>query len=214
MTIKYSTEILEKHIAPGVSTFTVADISDMSGYTKESAHWIANFFLNSTARGSFRPPMDAYAFNFLRRAQFAFSEHEAARKSTLQFLSGGNQSVVHYADALFHWECFLSQSWHAYALLARAWEGTVFERHDGSVEQRLSALYNQMKHVESRIENSDTQMLPGATVPVWMENEGLRSIDTKLAYSETAEVLKDLAKYANALMDPKTAKKSLIATDV
>jgi hypothetical protein len=168
---------------------------------------VANFFLNSAVGAQFKPPMDAYAYNYLRRAQFAFSEHDLARKVTLAFLERGNQSVTLYVEALFHWECFLGQSWHAYKLLATAWEGAVFQRKDGSVEQRLNTLYNQMKHVESCIENS--QMLPNATVPVWLENEGLRSVDANLAYGETADVLKDLAKYANALMDPRTAKSAL-----
>jgi hypothetical protein len=207
MAITFFNHILDKHIAPGVSTFTAAAIPDMSEYTKESPHWVANFFLNAAVGAQFKPPMDAYAYNYLRRAQFAFSEHDLARNKTLEFLERKNQSVTLYVGALFHWECFLGQSWHAYASLAKAWAGTVFQKDDGSVEQRLNTLYNQMKHVESRIENA--QMLPNATVPVWLENEGLRSVDANLTYSETADVLKELAKYANALMDPRTAKSAL-----
>lgn len=208
---QFSDQIRNSHIAPGVSDFTAAAIPEMSTYAKESAHWVSNFFLNSAFRASFRFPMNAYVYNFLRRAQFAFAEHDRARKATLAFLEGDNQSVTRYVESLFHWECFLGQAWHAYALLVKAWDGVAFQQNDGSVEQRLNALYNQMKHVESRIENG--QMPPDATVPVWLENSGLRSIDTNLTFAETAEVLKDLAKYANALMDPSTAKSSLIASD-
>jgi hypothetical protein len=68
-----------------------------------------------------------------------------------------------------------------------------------------------MKHVESRIENG--QMIPGATVPVWLDNDGLRSIDAQLTYTETAEVLKELAKYADALMNPQTASAALKELD-
>jgi len=211
MAIQYSDQIRENHIAPGVSSFTAADVPDMSEYTNESAFWVANFFLNSVFSARFKAPMDAYAYNFLRRTQFAFAEHHLARKATLAFLEGGSQSVTRYVEALFHWECFLGQAWHAYAILVSAWEGKAFVKNDGSVEQRLNALYNQMKHVESRIDNA--QMLPGATVPVWLENQGLRSIDTNLTFAESAEVLKNLSKYANALMNPKTAKKALNALD-
>ena len=207
MTIQYSAAILDNHLAPEVSTFTEADIPDMSSWSTESPHWIANFFLNSALTASFAPPMNAYAYNFLRRAQYAFSEHQIAREATLAFLSSGGQSATRYADALFHWECFLGQTWHSYALLVTAWNGRAFEKNDGSTEQRLNALYNQMKHVESRIENG--QMLDGATVPVWLDNNGLRSVDASLTFAETADVLKDLAKYADALMDPKTAKAAL-----
>jgi serine/threonine protein kinase len=88
-----------------------------------------------------------------------------------------------------------------------AWGGKAFEKRDGTVEQRLNALYNEMKHIESRIENG--QMSSGSTVPVWLENEGLRSVDTTLTFAETAEVLKELAKYATAVMDPATARQRL-----
>lgn len=212
MTVAFSTEILDQHIAPGVSTFTKADIPDMSTWAKESPHWIANFFLNSAFTASFAPPMNAYAYNFLRRAQYAFSEHRLARESTIGFLVSGGQAPARYADALFHWECFLGQAWHAFALLVTAWDGKAFDKNDGSIEQRLNALYNQMKHVESRIDNR--QMLPGATVPVWLENEGLRSVDANLTYAETAELLKELAKYADALMNPKTAKAAINGLEV
>jgi len=211
MAIKFSSHILDQHIAPGVSKFTSADIPDMSSWADQSPHWIANYFLNSALVSSFASPMNAYAYNFLRRAQYAFSEHHLARESTQEFLAGGAQSVKRYADALFHWECYLGQSWHALSILITAWKGKAFDKNDTSVEQRLNALYNQMKHVESRIDNG--QILPDATVPVWLENDGLRSVDTKLTYIETAEVLKEIGKYANALMDPRTAKETLEQLD-
>jgi hypothetical protein len=201
--VRRSDEIRNSHIAPGVSSFTLADIPDMSEYDKQSRYWVGNFFLNSVYIASFDPPMNAYAFNFLRRAQYAFSEHHLARECTLTFLAGGGQSASRYVEALFHWECFLSQAWHAFSLLITAWEGKAFDKNDGSIEQRLNTLYNAMKHVESRIENH--QMLPGATVPVWLENDGLRSVEASMTYSETAEVLKELSAYATALMNPQTA---------
>lgn len=49
-------------------------------------------------------------------------------------------------------------------------------------------------------------MSSGSTVPVWLENERLRSVDTTLTFAETAEVLKELAKYATAVMGPATAR--------
>jgi hypothetical protein len=57
-----------------------------------------------------------------------------------------------------------------------------------------------MKHVESRIENG--QIIEGATIPVWLTNEGLRSTDALLTYAETGDILRDLAKWANIVVDP------------
>jgi hypothetical protein len=211
MPIQFSTEIVNKHIAPGVSTFTQADIPDMSTWAKESSHWIANFLLNSSLSASFKFPMNAYAYNFIRRAQAAFTQHQLARDCTLGFLTAGGQSPTRYCDALFHWETYLGQSWHAYSLLLKAFSGTAFKKGDGSVEERLNLLFNAMKHVESRIENG--QMLLGATVPVWLTNDGLCSVDAIMSYGETGEILKQLATWADALMNPQTAKEAFANLD-
>lgn len=205
--VTFSAAVRDQLIAPGVSGFTSAEIPDMSFHTPQSPHWVANFFLNSIGRAKYAQPMQAYAYNFLRRAQFAFTEHAQARASTLRFLEGQGQSIRTYVEALHHWEIFLSQCWHAYAQLLKAWDGKAFTRGDGSVEERLNAIYNQMKHVESRIENG--QLPPGAVIPVWLENQGLRSVDATLSYAESGEILNDLAVYADALADPLTAKERL-----
>jgi hypothetical protein len=155
-------------------------------------------------RAKWSAPLNAYAYNYLRRAEAAFREHINARAATLKFLERRNSPSL-YTRALFHWEVFLGQSWHAYELLVQVVSPGVrpFEQGSGSVEERLNHLYNQMKHVEGRIENG--QMPIGATVPVWLTNEGLTSIDARLTFVESAEVLEDLAKWADALDDPRSA---------
>jgi len=205
--VPFSTYFLDKFVAPGITDFTSAEIPDMTAYDPESRFWLANFVLNSGLGGNFHPPGNAYAYNYLRRAVAAFSEHEEARKATLGFLSSNRQSLSRYAAATLHWEFFLGQSWHAYLLLRGLFKFLtkqdvlqVFVRGEGSVEERLNDLYNQMKHVESRIENG--QMIEGATLPVWLRNEGLRSTDALLTYAETGDILCDLAKWANIIVDP------------
>lgn len=180
----------------------------MAEHDPESKFWLANFVLNSGFRGTYNPPGNAYAYNYLRRAVAAFSEHQEARLATLEFLSSGRQSLSRYAAAVLHWEFFLGQSWHAYLLL-RGLFGFLtqqaismpFVRGERSVEERLSDLYNQMKHVESRIENG--QMIQGTTIPVWLTNEGIRSTDAHLTYADTGEVLRDVARWANVIVDPR-----------
>jgi len=204
---QFSNYVIDKFIAPNASSFTQAEIPDLSGYDKESSHWVANFFLNSVLRATWEPPYNAYMYNYLRRAEAAFREHQAARNETLSFIESGRQSTNKYTAALFHWETFLSQSWHAYKILQKCFEVELYKPGEGSVEERLNALYTQMKHVESRIENK--QMPVGATVPVWLTNQGLVSIDSTLTFSETGEVLKDLTKWANILQDPLSAPEKL-----
>jgi hypothetical protein len=198
---------IDKFIAPNASLLTQAEIPDMSTYDEQSSHWVANFFLNSLLRAAWKPPYNAYVYNYFRRAEAAFREHHAARTETFAFIESGQQSIKRYTTALFHWETFLGQSWHAYKILQKCFKVEIYKQGENSVEERLNVLYNQMKHVESRIENK--QILEGATVPVWLTNHGLVSIDSALTFSETGEALKDLAKWANILQDPLSAAENL-----
>jgi hypothetical protein len=204
---RFSSHVRDRFIAPGVSAFNTAEVPDMSTYDPESKHWVANHFLNSVLRGKLNPPANAYAYSYVRRAEAAFSEHDQARQATLDFIISGAQSPSLYAAAVLHWEFFLSQSWQGYALLARllALLGAgerfkIFVRGDGSVEERLNLLHNSMKHAESRI--AAGQILEGAPVPVWLTNEGIQSTDTLLKYPETGDILRDIARWANILVDP------------
>lgn len=217
--MRASSYFLDKFVAPGISGFRSAEIPNMTTYDPESRFWLANFVLNSGLGGNFLPPGNAYAYNYLRRAVAAFSEHEEARQATRGFLSSDRQSLSRYAAATTHWEFFLGQSWHAYLLLRGFFKfltqqdiPQVFARGQGSVEERLNDLYNSMKHVESRIENG--QMIEGATVPVWLTNDGLRSTDALLSYAETGDILRDLAKWANIIVDPREMANKLRESSV
>jgi hypothetical protein len=64
-----------------------------------------------------------------------------------------------------------------------------------------------MKHVESRI--ADGQIAYGATVPVWLTNDGIKSVDSLLTYGETGDILRDIARWANILVDLPTTMEEL-----
>jgi hypothetical protein len=198
--VQFSSYVKDKFIAPGASDFTQAAIPDMSSYAADSQHWVANFFLNSVVRAEWKPPFNAYVYNYLRRAEAAFREHANARAASFAFIESGSQSPSKFTAAIFHWEIFLGQAWHAYKTFQKMFDVELYKHGKGSVEERLNTLYNQMKHVESRIENG--QILEGATVPVWLTNKGLQSIDASLTFPETGEVLEDIAKWADILQDP------------
>jgi hypothetical protein len=202
MAVQLSAYVVDRYIAPDVSKFTQANIPDMSKFDPESGHWLANFFLNSLVRGEYPAPIASYMYNYFRRAEAAFREHVEARRSTLHFLDG-KQSPTRYAMALHHWEIFLGQTWHSFKILEKCFKFVIFVKDSGSVEERLNHFYNAMKHVESRIECG--QILTGATVPVWLTNDGLRSTETALTYGETGELLREVAKWASIFSDPQTA---------
>ena len=199
--VQYSKYIVDLHIATEASAFTEANIPDMSTHDVASNHWIANFFLNSVFRGKYDGTTQACIYNYLRRAQFAFQEYGRARDASVSFINTGSKSPTRYAEALFHWEIFLGQAWHAYKLLQHPFGvPKIYDKGDGSVQEKLNTLYNQMKHVESRIDCG--QMPNNGTVPVWLVNAGLKSVDASMTFFETTEVLKELSKFATILQDP------------
>lgn len=202
----FAPSVLDDLIAPGASAFTRAEIPDMSAYHAQSKWWVANFFLNSVLRARYKPPLNAYLYNYFRRCEAAYREHDLARSATLEFLRRAGQSPAHYATALTHWEVFLGQSWHALKILGFAMKVQVYKQGIGSIEERVNTRYNQMKHAESKIREGE---IGQQTVAVWMTNEGLTNGQSCLTYSETGEVLKEIAKWADVYSDPLTAVQKL-----
>lgn len=137
---QFAAHVIDQFIAPGASAFTAASIPDMSGHAKESTHWVANFFLNSALRSTWKPQLNAYMYSYLRRAEAAFSSHAAAREAKLPFVARGSQSIRQYTAALLHWESFLGQSWHGFKTLEKSLGFKLYEKGLGSVEERLNAL--------------------------------------------------------------------------
>lgn len=213
----FTSFVLDKYIAPGVSSFTAAQIPDMSKHDSQSSHWVANHFLNSVLGGSFEHPVSAYVHNYLRRAEGAFAANGEARRHSMKFIDLLGQAPGVYARALSQWEVFLTHSWQAEALLAQLIDAStqepyrIFVKGGGSVEERLNNLYNSIKHSESRI--SSGQIPEGALVPVWLTNEGLASTDALLTFAETGEILEEIAYWADIFVDPIDARRKLRRED-
>jgi hypothetical protein len=56
------------------------------------------------------------------------------------------------------------------------------------------------------------QLPPDGTIPVWLTNDGLQAVDGKLTFAEIAEILVDLAKWADAARDPLTMRETIRAS--
>jgi hypothetical protein len=149
-----------------MSNFAEADIGDMSSTDKEQENWLANFILNSVLRATFHTPQ----------------RHLANREGFLGYIGSDPPLGV-----------VLSCSWQAYCFLGqvkRLW----FKRDDGSVHERLNALYNRANHADQAIERGD--FIEDGPLCVWLTNDGLKSTETKLSFAECAEILEDLARAA------------------
>jgi hypothetical protein len=193
----------DKYIAPEISKFTSANIRDMSQVDAEQEHWHGNFILNTTLRVNVASPHRQRLYNFLRRTHSAFFEYAQARNATLTFLEGPDRDLA-YIKAIGHWEAFLGFSWQAYRLLmTNGW----FKKGDGSVLQRLNDLDATARHADSTIEYN--RLVDDGPLCVWLTNDGLRSAQTSLSFTEIAEILDDLARLASAVQDPLTMLEKL-----
>jgi hypothetical protein len=207
VTTRFNTLLFDALVAPGASQFNEAEIPDIQGRHENRRFWVDHLFLNSVLSPRYKGPLNAYATAFLRRVEGAFTMHDLARDATRTLLSLTQISPSHYARTLLHWEGFLAQAAQAHSVLLRTIRHIIkdetfkfYEQDDGSVEQRLNAVHNALKHVEKRINNN--QVLPDSVSPVWMTNEGLRSTDVLLTWTETGEVLDELAHWADGLQNP------------
>lgn len=198
-------EFKDRFVAPEISSFTEASIPDLSELQER---WLVSFILSSfvvqlddATRRTF--------YNFLRRVEGAFREYSSARQMTMAHLANPNPDAVsQYIIAIGHWEVFLSHVYQAWCLLARG-QKILFTPGDGSIMQRLNLLYNRTKHAEKAI--TAEQLPPDGTLPVWLKNDGLHSVESRLTFDEIAKMLEDLAVWADAAQNPATMREKIAA---
>ncbi len=111
----FTNEFKDKYVAPHISSFTAATIPDMSAVSEAQGHWLLSFVLNSGLVVTMDDATRRTLYNFLRRAERAFGDYEAARQAALAYLTNLNPDAVsEYIIAIGHWESFLSQAYQAW----------------------------------------------------------------------------------------------------
>lgn len=205
MSLKWSAYALNTFIAPNYSGFTQADIPDLTGEFPQASHWLGNHLLNTILRGSFAPGFRQAALGFLRRMSQAFAGYRKARRLTMSYLALGSPHdgrILDYYAAVNAWENVMLQL--AMGMDLARWmirPENVFEKNDGSPEQRITSIANQVKHVTSCIESG--QCTERDTLPLWLSNDGIESFDNiRISWVELGEVLRDFAKFSDRLQDP------------
>lgn len=204
MTAQFSNYAIERYITPGMTTFDHADIPDFRGQYGQHLHWLSNHFLNSMLRGSFETPFRQYAINAIYRVQATFSDYHEARDLTYHYLqvrSPGRPAVRAYFTALSRWEsCFLN-----WAILIdiylRMTDAKVFEKGDGSPDQRAFDISNSIKHCGQAIRRAEHG--DNLTVPVWLMNDGFHTRNLFLSYHELGTLIAQAAEFASELQDPR-----------
>ena len=204
MTISYSSGILNRLISPEFTSFKSATIPDISDQFPQAIHWLANFFLNSAFRGQYNAKVQQLVLGYLRRSHHAFKSYHDARLATFKYLDQGDPHQGHirlYYEAINLWENYVLQISMAIDLYnAFSNPDKVFEKNDGSKEQRIYTIANQVKHVGHCVNSG--QCKEEDTLPLWLTNEGLSSFDIKVSFSEASEILIDVAKLSDLLQNP------------
>jgi|CXWL01.1.fsa_nt_gi hypothetical protein len=203
--IQWTSYALDKLVAPGVSQFREADVPDVASEFVDAEHWLANHALNTLVSDPYRPGARQAVIGFLRRAQSALAAYTEARERTRSFLAAavsGDPGIGRYYAAVSAWEAFALYSGIAIELFRwlNAGKG-VFSKGDGSVEQRLHTMANQIKHTGKCIDAG--QCTPEHTIPLWLSNAGIESFQVSVSYAEAAQILKEICGVADKLQNPR-----------
>ena len=209
MAITYSSVLLNRYLAPGISEFTRCDAPDITADHPEAPHWLANHFLNSAFRGTFKNKYRQYAMNQIFRAQVSFADYHEARGLTAEYLVKGNPhnpATRAYFRAIARWECCLLNLQIFIDVMNKMKkelkDDPVFEDGDGTAEQRSYGMANTVKHFGSDV--SCDRHHEEHTVPLWLTNAGLQTHSHALTFRELAKLVSEVATAASELQDPKS----------
>lgn len=209
--VSWSSYVLNQFVAPGIVEFTAAEIPDLIPEFAQAPHWLANHFLNSVLRGTYAAGTRQLVLGYVRRAYHAFADYHLARKFTLAYLQGNdphNPRLTDYYVSVERWEAFAIQLSMSFDILRELGGDTgVFAKNDGSSEQRLYTIANQVKHLASCVRSG--QCTATDTVPLWLTNTGLASFGVDVPYTEAAAILRRAAEIAEELYDPVSLRERL-----
>jgi hypothetical protein len=208
--MRWNPQLLDKHVAPGIASFTLASIPDLAGQFPQAEYWAVNYFLNGTLRAAWPDRYRQIVVGFLRRASHAYASYREARQMTLDYLEGNdphNPRIGRYYNTIAKWETFAIDLTIACDLFK--WfnlDQGAFSKNDSSKECRLYEIGNKVKHLPSCVKSG--QCTPDETLPLWINASGLNSFALVVTYNEAAEVLADICKIADELQDPLTFVKN------
>jgi hypothetical protein len=190
-------------VAPGFCEFSAADVPNLLPEFDDSPSWLGNHFVSSLLGSRFDHGMRQLVLGYLRRASGALATYKRAGNLTRTFLQErgeGRTPVAQYYAAVNAWEEFVLHLTMALDLLRHINAGKgLFQKNDGSPEQRLYTLANHIKHIDSCIASG--QCTETDTLPLWLSNEGLESFGITVTYGESAAVLTNIALLADSLQD-------------
>lgn len=188
-------------------------IPDIATEFPSAQFWLSNYLLNSAFRGGFKGAHRAVILTLIRRARHAVKHYVEAREATLRYAKWDRSAAVPAGDfygAIESWENCLLQLQMFYEVfnqkILRQTGKKMYESGDGSVEQRVAEMANDVKH-------SGRNVLTEADLtPVWLTAGGVASLGGyQLSYEELAGAVRDVAEFASKFRDPAGVVQEVIA---
>jgi hypothetical protein len=208
MTVQWSRELLECHIAPGIYDFDRAEIPELSLDLMESGSWMFDHFVNSVFRGQYKDSVvRKQVINCIYRAQTAIRAYQEAMSLTASYLSKsklGSPVISLYFEMLSKWEmCILNWQKLGEVYNKLSCPEKAFKNGDGSIDERAWYIANSIKHSGKTESGTVTH-----TVPMWLTNDGFQTKIHSITYEELAQLMTRAGEFAQQIIDPKSATNS------
>jgi hypothetical protein len=193
-----SNYFLDNFVAHKISSLTECGAPELP---MESS-WLNTFILNSALTMTLSAANRPYMFNFIRRAEGAFSAYREARLSLIDYINSPPNVLSPYFRSLLNFEICASQCIEGYELIRIATGVKYFQKGDQSLLEKLYDIYNDSKHMENAIKQG--RIPTEATAAVWITNQGLETtkIPSGLSFAELAEILTSMGEVAEKLSRP------------
>ncbi len=209
MASSFTPNVLNYYLAPGFADFKTCNAPDLSDAHTEVEYWMASHFLNSLLRGKYTGSMRQYAINLIFRAQSTVHDYNEARVLTNEFLEKNKSSspAGHiYFRAVSRWESCLLNFQIFMNVMSKVRQDfeyePVFNKNDGTPEQRAFDIANTIKHWGSDIANA--RHTDGDTIPLWLTDTGFCTRLYTLTYLELGKIVSKVAATADKLRDPRS----------
>jgi hypothetical protein len=165
----------------------------------EPPNWIAVFVLNSALNSTADVSKYTYSLNFLRRVEEAISSSREGTARLLEYVQSPGRSIATYFRSLSHFEFCIGQLWQAHCLLSKPGNVVLFNKGQGSTEERLNKIYNATKHMEERI--AAGKMPEDSPSVLWLTNGDISCVDASVSFTEVETTLRVVHELATGIAE-------------
>lgn len=177
-----------------VSAVTTCGAADLDARWAGRTAWYSTF-IRTAAAGGYRVGNRGFCLLILRRVSGAIDAYVAARGHVLELVEEKRWSS--YFRALTQYEISIALLYQAIVACTKLAGERLFDRQDGSPEQRLNQIYNVYRH--DPVLEADDQ-------PLWVTDTAISCASASIAFREYEEILEVLAHYAQALAQGDTSR--------